>query len=82
MKVAGPLDAGDGDDRLDGRSRNVSGRCCIDGPSFGKYGWNAADPCKDDDGIGDHQTDEECNCADVLSPYCVFFYLTVVIRGG
>ena len=71
MKVADPLNASDGDDQLEGRSGIFSGRCCVDGPSCGEYGWNAAGPCKDGDGIGDDQTDEECNYADVLSPCCV-----------
>ena len=39
---------------------------CVDGPSCGEYDWNAAGPCKNGDGIGDDQTGEECNCADVL----------------
>ena len=56
MKVAGPLNAGDGDDRLDERSRIVSGRCCVDGSSCGEYVWNAAGKCKDGDG-DDHVKD-------------------------
>ena len=71
MKAAGPLKAGEGDDRFDGQSGIVSCRCCVGGQSCREYDWNATGPFKDGDGIGDDQTDEECNCADVLDPYCV-----------